>query len=142
MPSGTPAPSFTIPDVTTGKLLTLEDVAGAKGTLIVFLCAHCPYVVHVRDVLVALAGEFALQGINAVGISSNDVVAYPEDAPDKLRVMAATSGITFPMLYDETQEVARAYTAACRLTSSSLTLSVAWPTGGVWMRAVPGTGNL
>ena len=113
MPSGTPAPSFTIPDVTTGKLLTLEDVAGAKGTLIVFLCAHCPYVVHVRDVLVALAGEFALQGINAVGISSNDVVAYPEDAPDKLRVMAATSGITFPMLYDETQEVARAYTAAC-----------------------------
>lgn len=113
MPAGTLAPSFTLPDVTTRTLLSLEDVAGAKGTLIVFLCAHCPYVVHVHDVLVALAGEFALQGINAVGISSNDIVAYPEDTPEKLRVMAATSGITFPMLYDETQDVACAYTAAC-----------------------------
>jgi len=113
MPAGTQAPAFTLPDVTTGKLLTLEDVAGTKGTLIVFLCAHCPYVVHVREKLVELAAEFAFQGINTVGISSNDIVAYPDDAPDKLRTMAATSGISFPMLYDETQEVARAYTAVC-----------------------------
>ena len=113
MPDGTPAPAFTLPDVTTGKLLTLEDVVGSKGTLVVFLCAHCPYVVHVREKLVELAEEFALRGINTVGISSNDVAAYPDDAPEKLREMAASSGITFPMLYDETQEVARGYTAVC-----------------------------
>ena len=113
MPGGTPAPAFTLPDVTTGKLLTLEEVAGSNGTLVVFLCAHCPYVVHVREKLVELAGEFALRGINTVGISSNDVAAYPDDAPDKLREMAASSGISFPMLYDETQDVARAYTAVC-----------------------------
>jgi hypothetical protein len=113
MPAGTQAPAFTLPNVATGRLLSLEEVAGTKGTLIVFLCAHCPYVVHVREKLVELAAEFAFQGINTVGISSNDIIAYPDDAPEKLRAMAAASGISFPMLYDETQEVARAYTAVC-----------------------------
>ena len=113
MPAGTQAPAFSLPDVTTGELRTVGDTAGIKGTLIVFLCAHCPYVVHVREKLVELAGEFAAQGINTVGISSNDVITYPDDAPDKLREMASTSSISFPMLYDETQEVARAYTAVC-----------------------------
>jgi len=113
MAAGTPAPSFSLPDVVTGNVRTLESLAGPKGTLVVFLCAHCPYVVHVRPKLVELAEAFLPQGIATVGISANDAVAYPDDAPEKLRVMALESGLPFPVLYDESQETARAYTAAC-----------------------------
>lgn len=111
--AGTPAPDFTLADVVTGSMVTLSALAGSKGTLIVFLCAHCPYVVHVREKLVELASTFAKRGINTIGISSNDVVSYPEDSPEKLRDMAREAALPFPVLYDESQEVARAYTAAC-----------------------------
>lgn len=111
--SGAQAPDFTLPDVVTGNLRTLADVAGPKGTLIVFLCAHCPYVVHVRGKLTELALEFFPEGISTVGISSNDPVACPEDSPEKLRAMALESDLPFPVLFDASQEVARAYTAAC-----------------------------
>lgn len=113
MAPGTPAPSFSLPDVTTGSLRSLGDIAGPKGTLIVFLCAHCPYVVHVREKLAALSEEYFPLGISTVGISANDAVAYPDDAPDKLRAMAEECALPFPVLYDESQETARAYTAAC-----------------------------
>ena len=113
MNAGTKAPNFSLPDVTTGMTRSLADVAGSKGTLIVFLCGHCPYVVHVRELLKSLSEEYALRGISTVGISSNDAVAYPADAPEKLREMAASSAFSFPVLYDESQEVARSYTAAC-----------------------------
>lgn len=113
LPAGTQAPDFTLPDVVTGNLRTLADVAGPKGTLVVFLCAHCPYVVHVRAKLVELSLEFFPEGISTVGISSNDPVAYPEDSPERLRAMALEADLPFPVLFDESQGVARAYTAAC-----------------------------
>ena len=113
LPAGAQAPDFTLPDVVTGKLRNLADVAGPKGTLVVFLCAHCPYVVHVRAKLSELSLEFFPEGISTVGISSNDPVAYPEDSVEKLREMALESDLPFPVLFDSTQEIARAYTAAC-----------------------------
>ena len=113
MSAGTKAPDFTLPDVTTGTTRSLADAGGREGTLIVFLCGHCPYVVHVREHLKSLSEEYALRGISTVGISSNDAVAYPADAPEKLREMVASSDFSFPVLYDESQEVARAYTAVC-----------------------------
>lgn len=111
--AGAQAPDFTLQDVVTGNLRTLADVSGPKGTLIVFLCAHCPYVVHVRAKLTELSLEFFPEGISTVGISSNDPVAYPEDSPEKLREMALESELPFPVLFDASQETARAYTAAC-----------------------------
>jgi len=113
MAPGTVAPAFSLPDVTTGSLRSLSEIAGPKGTLVVFLCAHCPYVVQVRGKLAALAEEFFPRGISTVGISANDAVAYPDDAPDKLRAMAEECALPFPVLYDESQETARAYKAAC-----------------------------
>lgn len=113
LPAGAQAPDFTLPDVVTGNLRTLADVAGPKGTLVVFLCAHCPYVVHVRGKLVELSLEFFPEGISTVGISSNDPVAYPEDSVEKLREMALEADLPFPVLFDGSQKVARAYTAAC-----------------------------
>ncbi len=111
--AGTPAPAFALPDVTSGAIRSLDDLAGPKGTLVIFLCGHCPYVVHVKDALVSLANEFFPQGIVTVGISSNDAVAYPQDSPEQLRIMAEEAGLPFPVLYDESQDIARAYTAAC-----------------------------
>jgi peroxiredoxin len=111
--AGTPAPDFSLPDVVTGARRSLAELAGLKGTLIVFLCAHCPYVVHVREQLISMAAAFADRGIRTIGISANDVATYPEDSPEKLREMVLSSGIPFPVLYDESQETARAYTAAC-----------------------------
>ena len=113
MAAGTLAPSFSLPDVTTGRTLSLDELFGSKGTLIVFLCGHCPYVVHVRGKLKELTDEFRSRGISTVGISSNDAVAYPEDAPEKLCEMVVESGFSFPILYDQSQEVALSYTAAC-----------------------------
>lgn len=113
MPPGTPAPTFTLPDVATGEMRTLEELAGLAGTLIVFLCAHCPYVIHVQEKLSELAREFSPLGISTLGISANDVLAYPDDSPEKLREMAERSNLPFPILYDEPQRVAASYTAAC-----------------------------
>jgi len=113
MAAGTPAPAFSLPDVSTGKNRTLEELAGPKGTLVVFLCGHCPYVVHVRGLLKRLSEEFSLRGVSTLGISSNDAGAYPEDSPEKLLEMAVDSGFSFPILYDETQQTARDYKAAC-----------------------------
>ena len=111
--AGSPAPSFSLPDVSTRTDRALEDLAGPQGTLVVFLCAHCPYVIHVLPKLIELAIEFFPQGISTVGISANDPVAYPEDAPGKLREMAGARDLPFPVLFDATQQVARAYTAVC-----------------------------
>lgn len=111
MPLGTPAPAFTLPDVTRDDaLVSLVDFAG-RPLLVVFLCAHCPYVIHVRPALGELEREFP--GVAFVGISANDAVQYPADNPDGLRRFAVEGGLAFPLLYDEPQEVARAYTAAC-----------------------------
>ena len=110
---GTPAPDFALPCVATGKVVRLADFADARALVVMFLCAHCPYVVHVRPELARLRADYAGKGVAFVGITSNDVAQYPQDAPAATAAMARESGLTFPMLYDETQAVARAYSAAC-----------------------------
>lgn len=110
---GTPAPDFSLPDVVSGKTVSLDQAAGPRGLLVMFLCAHCPFVQHVNGELARLGRDYAGRGLGIVAISSNDADAYPEDAPDGLRAQAAQHGFTFPYLYDESQDVARALHAAC-----------------------------
>jgi peroxiredoxin len=113
LPLGTAAPAFQLPDVTTGKIISLENIKGAKGLLVMFICRHCPYVKHVQHELARIGRDYANEPLGIVAISSNDAAAYPEDAPPSLREMAAELGFTFPYCFDETQDVARAYAAAC-----------------------------
>jgi len=110
---GFSAPDFYLPDVVTGKNVSFHQVAGTKGTLVMFICNHCPFVVHVREQLIQLAIDYLPKGIGFVAISSNDVVNYPADGPDKMRELAIELKFPFPYLYDESQEVAKAYDAAC-----------------------------
>ncbi len=110
---GTTAPNFTLPDTVSNKEVTLADIKSDKATVVMFLCNHCPYVLHVNPELVKLAKEYQAKGVAFVGISSNDAENYPQDGPDKMKVHAAEVGYTFPYLYDESQEVAKAYAAAC-----------------------------
>ena len=109
---GTKAPNFELPDYN-GKLVRLADFEGKSGLLVIFMCNHCPYVKHVAAALAKIADEYQSQNIGVVGISSNDVANYPEDSPELMKVEAEKQGYNFPYLYDETQEVARAYQAAC-----------------------------
>lgn len=113
MPLGTAAPPFSLPDVVSGNAISLESLLPAKAILIMFICRHCPYVVHVREELLRIAHEYQPRGVWFVAISSNDAAKYPDDAPEKLREMAVECGLPFPLLYDETQAVARAYDAQC-----------------------------
>lgn len=112
MPLGTIAPSFTLPD-TRQQMVSLEDFTEAPALLVMFLSNHCPYVKLVRHEIAALAREYQERGIAVVAVMANDVAAYPDDAPDKMAEEAAEVGYTFPYLYDESQEVAKAYGAAC-----------------------------
>ncbi|MCO6175965.1 thioredoxin family protein [Flavobacterium sp. NRK F10] len=113
LPLGTKAPDFKLPATNFNDSYTYNDVKGTKGTLVMFICNHCPYVVHVIDEVVMIANDYRVQGIGVVAISSNDVVNYPQDAPDKMADFALGNRIDFPYLYDETQEIAKAYDAAC-----------------------------
>jgi thiol-disulfide isomerase/thioredoxin len=113
LPLGTSAPEFSLPDVVSGGTLSLDQLASDKATVVMFLCNHCPYVKHVNEELVRLASDYMPRGVSFVAISSNDVERYPEDSPEEMRRLAAELGYPFPYLYDETQEVARAYQAAC-----------------------------
>ncbi len=110
---GAPAPGFVLPDVVSGKDVALGDIAGPNGTLVMFICNHCPYVLAVIDRIVRDARDLQDLGIGVVAISSNDVTTYPEDSPEKMREMAAKHDFPFPYLYDETQDVARAFGAVC-----------------------------
>lgn len=112
LPLGTVAPDFALPD-TEGNVVRVSDFDGAKALLVMFICNHCPYVKHVAEVLARLCREFQQRGVAVVGINSNDVENYPDDAPDKMKEEVARRGYSFPYLYDETQQVARAYRAAC-----------------------------
>lgn len=112
LPLGTPAPSFSLPDVD-GREWAFADVAGREATLVMFLCVHCPYVKHVQDALGQLTAGYLDRGVGVVGINANDVARYPEDGPDGMRDQAKAAGFHFPYLLDESQEVARAYGAAC-----------------------------
>jgi len=110
---GTRAPDFALPDVASGKIVRLADFAEKKALLVMFVCAHCPYVVHVRPELARLARDYAGQSVGLVAITANDVAQYPQDGPKPSAAMAREAGWTFPLLYDESQGVAKAYTAAC-----------------------------
>lgn len=109
---GTSAPNFSLPD-TTGNIVSLTDFKGAPALLVIFMCNHCPFVKHILNELVELIKEYQSKGIAVVGINSNDVASYPEDSPEKMANVATETGFTFPYLYDETQEAAKAYNAAC-----------------------------
>jgi peroxiredoxin len=113
IPLGTPAPDFDLFDVVSGESRSYDDIAGSSGTLIMFICNHCPFVKHIEDQLIKLSNEYMIQGIGIAGISSNDVDKYPDDAPEKMKELAEEKGYPFSYLYDESQEVAKAYDAAC-----------------------------
>ncbi|MES1942761.1 alkyl hydroperoxide reductase [Salinisphaera sp. PC39] len=113
MPLGTKAPDFALPDAVSGRTLSLADVRGERATVVMFICNHCPYVKHVNAELVRLANDYRDRGVGFVAISANDADEYPDDAPDKMKQVAAEQGYPFPYLYDETQSVAKAYDAAC-----------------------------
>jgi peroxiredoxin len=109
---GTEAPAFSLPD-TQGKMVSLSDFGKAKALLVVFMCNHCPFVRHILDEFVKLAADYRNTGLAVVGINSNDVESFPDDRPDRMAQVAKDKGFTFPYLYDQTQEVAKAYHAAC-----------------------------
>ncbi|MBI1880238.1 MAG: thioredoxin family protein [Chloroflexi bacterium] len=110
---GTVAPSFTLPDTVSGKEMSLTDLKSDRARVIMFICNHCPYVKHVQRQLVQLARDYQPKGVSFVAISSNDVAQYPEDGPGPMKELAERLEFPFPYLYDETQDVARAYQAAC-----------------------------
>ena len=109
---GTAAPDFSLPD-TDGRTVSSGDFQGRPGLLVMFLSRHCPYVQHVQDGLARLCREYEARGMGIVGISSNNVANYPDDSPENLKRQKDEAGFRFPYLYDETQEVAKAYRAAC-----------------------------
>jgi len=113
LPLGTTAPDFGLPDTISGKKMSLKEIASGKATVVMFICNHCPYVIHVNPEIARLSNEYAQKGVSFVAINSNDVENYPADSPDKMRETAEREGYSFPYLYDESQEVAKAYDAAC-----------------------------
>ena len=113
LPLGTPAPKFELPDVVTGHAVSLHQFEDRKALLVMFICRHCPYVKHIQAELARIGQDYKEQPLGIVAISSNDASAYPDDAPASLREMALELKFNFPFCYDETQDVARAFTAAC-----------------------------
>lgn len=109
---GTQAPDFTLPDTVSGNDVSLSDFAG-KPVLMMFICNHCPFVIHVREQIKAIGDEYQKKGVAVVAVSANDVSTHPDDSPDKMKAEAESNGYSFPYLYDESQETAKAYTAAC-----------------------------
>jgi thiol-disulfide isomerase/thioredoxin len=113
LPLGTALPAFSLTDTVSGRTVTSRDAAGANGTLVMFICNHCPFVKHVLPELERLVAYYALQGIGVVAINSNDLATYPQDGPDAMKELAITRRWTFPFLFDDAQEVAKAFGAAC-----------------------------
>ena len=113
IPLGTIAPDFQLIDTVTGTQQSLEELKGENGTVIMFICNHCPFVVHVNKALVDIANRYKNEGIAFIGISSNDAINYPQDGPAEMKLHANANNYPFPYLYDETQGVAKAYDAAC-----------------------------
>ena len=112
-PLGTAAPEISLPDVVTGNTVTLSRLPASKALLVIFLCRHCPYVVHVRDEILRLARDYQPKGVWFLAISANDPEAYPDDAQESLRQMALEHEFPFPVLFDASQQTARAYDAQC-----------------------------
>ena len=113
LPLGTKAPDFNLVDAISNKYVSLQTIRGEKGTVVMFICNHCPYVKHVNDEIVRVSNDYRVTGFGFVAISSNDVINYPEDSPQIMWETARENHYSFPYLYDEDQEVAKAYDAAC-----------------------------
>lgn len=113
LPLGTVAPDFKLIDSKNGKEASLDELKSVKATVIMFICNHCPYVKHVQTELVQLANDYIEKGVSFIAINSNDVENYPEDSPDRMKEVAEEFSYPFPYLFDETQEIAKAYEAAC-----------------------------
>lgn len=113
VPLGLEAPKFELLDVKTDKSVKSEDLFGKKGTLIMFICNHCPFVKHVNQQIVQISKDYQNSGIKLIAISSNDIINYPDDSPSEMKKVAIKENFTFPYLYDETQTVAKNYGAAC-----------------------------
>src|SRR3989338_6132829 len=110
---GSQAPDFDLPDVVSGRRISLKTFEGKKALLVMFICRHCPYVQHVKEGLTRLGNDFVGKGVGIVAVSSNDAKGYPDDSPENLKAMAQELGWGFPFCHDESQEVAKAYSAAC-----------------------------
>ena len=110
---GTTAPEFELPDVVSGESISLGSFEGKSALLVMFICKHCPYVIHIQDELARIGRDYGGRDVGVVAISSNDAENYPDDAPDQLRSMAQDLGFAFPFCYDESQQTAKDYTAAC-----------------------------
>ncbi len=110
---GTSAPVFTLQDTITGTYYSLEELKGDKATVIMFICNHCPYVIHVIEQLIILSTDYIIKGVSFTAISSNDVISYPQDSPGKMREFGKKYGLSFPYLFDESQDIARGYGAVC-----------------------------
>ncbi|YAI82757.1 MAG: thioredoxin family protein [cyanobacterium endosymbiont of Rhopalodia sterrenbergii] len=113
LPLGTKAPDFQLPDVVSGKPISLDTFTGKKALLVMVICQHCPFVKHVQNELVNLGKDYVEQGLGIVAISANDVSSHPDDSPENLKAMAQQLRFNFPFCYDESQEITKAYTAAC-----------------------------
>lgn len=113
LPLGSQAPAFELPDVVSGQRYSLDSFSGKTALLVMFICRHCPYVVHVEQELAKIGQDYRETSLGIIAISSNDAVGYPDDAPPRLKEMALRLGFTFPFCHDETQEVAKAFRAAC-----------------------------
>lgn len=109
---GTKAPNFSLPNVD-GKRVSLSDFSAKRGLLVIFMCNHCPFVIHLRSALAEFAKEYQDKGLGVAGINSNDVSSHPDDSPERMKAEAKSAGYTFPYLFDESQQVARGYGAAC-----------------------------
>jgi peroxiredoxin len=113
LPLGTAAPKFQLPDVVSNQTISLTTFADRQALLLIFLCQHCPFVKHVQQELARIGQDYSQQSLGIVAISANDIANYPDDAPEKLQQMAEKLNFNFPVCYDESQEVSKAYTAAC-----------------------------
>src|SRR3954470_2676350 len=113
LPLGTPAPPFALPDAVSGRTVSLADSKDSRALLVMFICNHCPFVKHIQPELARLGKDYQAKGVAVVAINSNDAAKYPDDSPEKMQEDARRLGYTFPYLFDETQEVAKAYRAAC-----------------------------
>ena len=113
VPLGFKAPYFNLPDVISGENRSIDELSGEKGTVIMFICNHCPFVIHIQEELVRIANDYINKGIEFIAINSNDIENYPDDHPDKMKEVALLFNYPFPYLFDESQSIAKAYDAAC-----------------------------
>lgn len=113
IPLGTMAPDFSLPDTISGDTYSLTDIKGDKATVIMFICNHCPYVIHIIDEMASIPSDYKDNGITFIAISSNDIISHPQDSPENMKKFGDKYRFTFPYLFDSSQEIARAYSAAC-----------------------------